>query len=103
MAIFGILSAIFPAFGGAVGGLMGFMKMQHGYEGWVSKPTLMLAGEAGPEYVSVRPQAQTRGGGNTLILNISAMDAKSFEDWAVFGPGGRVLGRAFATGYGFGR
>jgi hypothetical protein len=33
---------------------------QHGYEGWVRKPTLFVAGEKGAEYVSIVPRRRER-------------------------------------------
>jgi len=46
--------------------LPGVTELQHGFEGMVTKPTAFLAGEAGPEYVSVTPQSQ---GGRQLVIN----------------------------------
>ena len=37
----------------------------------VNRPTMFLAGEAGPEQVSITPNGGGRsGGGNTLIINV---------------------------------
>lgn len=43
----------------------------HGFEGVVSRPTAMLVGEAGPEYISITPMAQARAGmpGSTININ----------------------------------
>ncbi|GAG53071.1 unnamed protein product, partial [marine sediment metagenome] len=38
---------------------------QHGFEGMVRKPTTFLAGEAGPEYVSISPRGR---GGRGLVI-----------------------------------
>lgn len=41
----------------------------NGFEGVVSRPQLFLAGERGPEYVSVTPRGATRGGGMAVSIN----------------------------------
>lgn len=43
-----------------IGGLtvMRLVEGQHGFEGLVRRPTLFLAGEAGAEYVSIRPESR---------------------------------------------
>jgi len=46
--------------------LPGVTALQHGFEGMVTKPTAFLAGEAGPEYVSVTPKGQ---GGRQLVIH----------------------------------
>lgn len=44
-------------------------KFAGGFEGVIRQPTLFLAGEAGPERVSVRNQAQGLGGGWVVNIN----------------------------------
>lgn len=47
-----------------------------GYEGYVSKPTLFLAGEAGGEHVSIRNAGQVGGGGGyspTFVFHIGSL------------------------------
>ncbi|MEM2128008.1 MAG: hypothetical protein QXH67_07290, partial [Candidatus Bathyarchaeia archaeon] len=46
-----------------IGGLtvMRLVEGQYGFEGLVGRPTLFLAGEAGPEYVSIRPEGRGAG------------------------------------------
>jgi hypothetical protein len=63
--------AIFTALTGmggssaVVGGFLGITKAQSGFSGMVDKPTLFMAGEAGPEYVHVTPGGEGGGGGGT--------------------------------------
>ncbi len=70
-------------FGGVLGFLGGLIGLQHGFEGVVSRPTPIIVGEAGPEYVSVRPMTGSpRGGGGVTIINnwnIRANDARGVE------------------------
>ncbi len=40
-----------------------------GYEGVISRPTLMMVGEAGPEYVSVIPAAAPYSSGRQVVVN----------------------------------
>lgn len=61
------------------GGGQTIQMMQHGFEGWFSRPTLALFGEAGPEYVSAVPKSQmtnsnntVNNGGDTIIINNNA-------------------------------
>jgi hypothetical protein len=46
-----------------------------GYEGTVQGPTLFLAGESGPEHVSIRPRnaAPSGGGGSPIVFNFSPL------------------------------
>ena len=47
------------------------IKAATGFDGMVNRPTMFLAGEAGPEQVSITPNGGGRsGGGNTLIINV---------------------------------
>lgn len=55
-------------------------KSQFGFEGWVSGPQEFLAGEAGPEYVQIRPrwkvrrderEGKARGGGGPTHINLN--------------------------------
>ena len=63
-----------------------------GFSGRVVKPTLFLAGEAGPEQVDIVPQGQGRQGEATIIhLNIERIETpsvQSMRDWVEgeFGP-----------------
>lgn len=41
-----------------------------GFNGMVTQPTMFLAGEAGPEQVSISPNGRT-GSGNTIIINVA--------------------------------
>jgi hypothetical protein len=71
-----------PSGGGFSGGGFNF---QHGYHGWVNAPMRFIAGEAGPEYVSVTPKnkmggASSReggamGGSGTLIVNLTNVNS----------------------------
>lgn len=44
----------------------GITWRQRGFEGWVNKPTLFGAGEAGPEYVSITPRGKE---GRSITIN----------------------------------
>ena len=46
-----------------------YIKAQHGFEGLVTKPTLFLAGEAGPEHVKIEPNST-----NALKLVVEFVD-----------------------------
>lgn len=48
---------------------MGVRFAADGFEGRVNGPTLFMAGEAGPEQVSIRPGAGGASGGGGLVLN----------------------------------
>lgn len=48
-----------------------FIAAATGFEGEVTKPTLFLAGEAGNETVSIRPNGRNGGGQITIIQNIA--------------------------------
>ena len=45
------------------------IKAAHGYDGMINHPTLFLAGESGPEHISITPNGRSYGG-NTTIVNI---------------------------------
>lgn len=45
---------------------------------WVTKPTLFLAGERGPERVTVTPQGKA-GGGNNITFNITGRNAEEIS------------------------
>ncbi len=70
-------------FGGLLGSLMpSWRKAAGGFNGTVSSPTMFLAGEAGPEQVSITPKGKGGGGGiyiETYINQIEATDLNSFE------------------------
>jgi len=59
-----------------------------GYEGMVGKPTMFLAGEAGPEHVSITPSSRMRGGfkgggggNNHFNFQVSTIDAKGVKEF----------------------
>lgn len=70
---------------GFAANLKNLTKAAVGYEGVVSKPTLFLAGERGPEYVSIMPRLAGAGGASaggqavyvTNEFRISAIDGVS--------------------------
>ncbi|MAB57681.1 MAG: phage tail tape measure protein [Aequorivita sp.] len=63
-------------------------KAAGGYEGMVGSPTMFLAGEAGPEHVSITPSSRMRGGfqggggGNMHFnFNVSSIDSKGVREF----------------------
>lgn len=52
----------------------GLTRAQHGFEGILNKPTLFIAGEAGPEHVKITP-----GGKGTMKLVVQIIDANGNE------------------------
>ena len=46
------------------------IKAATGFNGMVNRPTMFLAGEAGPEQVSITPNGRGSGG-NTIIINVA--------------------------------
>ena len=44
------------------------VKAQHGYEGWVNRPTMFMAGEAGREHVKISPDTGDFGMGVVKII-----------------------------------
>jgi len=69
--IFGpILAAVVAAFGAIqIAAIVAQpIPLAKGFEGMVTKPTMFLAGEAGPEYLSVRPKSKG-GGGYSMTVN----------------------------------
>lgn len=46
------------------------VKAATGFDGMVNRPTMFLAGEAGPEQVTISPNGQSSGG-NTIIINVA--------------------------------
>lgn len=71
---------------GALGAIPGFA---HGFHGVITKPTLFLAGEAGPERVDVTPQGQVGAG-----ITINIQNAFGFDDFERKVT--KALGRAMA-------
>jgi hypothetical protein len=67
------------------------IPMAAGGAGVVSKPTLFLAGEAGPEHVSFRPVGQGSGGGNITVQNI--LDGRIIGDFVIDRLGNRLAVR----------
>jgi hypothetical protein len=82
----GILGMIGNLFAGAFGAgagaggaaSMGAVAAQGGFEGWVNRPTLFMAGEGGRrEFASITPENKMKeSGGNTYIYNIDASGAQ---------------------------
>jgi hypothetical protein len=53
--------------------LRGTKKAQYGFEGIVTRPTLFMAGEAGPERIIIQPMGQmSQGNKINIVLNIQA-------------------------------
>ena len=81
--IFAGLSLIFPGATPVFDAVSSSWGMAKGFEGVVSRPTPMLVGEAGPEYVSVTPLrggAKGGGGGTTNVyFTIHAIDGANVE------------------------
>ena len=46
------------------------VKAATGFDGMINRPTLFLAGEAGPESVSISPNGSSSGGGITVVVNV---------------------------------
>ena len=62
-----------PPLGPPGGGVLepgGLISLQHGFEGMVTQPTAFVAGEAGPEYVSVTPWGAPREQGQVVDIHI---------------------------------
>ena len=82
------LGGIWDAIGGAwhrfvsffqsIGGFAGFagITAANGYDGVVTRPTMMMVGERGAEHVSVTPSGQA-GGGAGVTINIQNMVGSS--------------------------
>lgn len=70
---------------------LSFLKLAQG--GIVTRPTLALIGEAGPEAVVPLSGGGARGFGEVHI-HVQALDARSFADWLERG-GGREIARYF--------
>ena len=56
-----------------------FLLAQHGYHGWVSQPTLIMAGEKGRERIDVSPEG-TVGSSNTVHIHFNG-DIYGWEDF----------------------
>lgn len=60
-----------------------------GFSGVVRKPTVFLAGEAGPEHINISPMSGPyagayqggAGGAHQFVFNISTLDTRSMEQW----------------------
>ena len=62
---------LIPSFSGIPTVNLPLIAAAKGFNGMVNSPTMFLAGEAGPEQVSITPNGGGRsGGGNTLIINV---------------------------------
>lgn len=53
-----------------------------GYDGMVSKPTMFLAGEAGPEHVNITPQGGNVGGmgGTVFQITVNSLDPRGVRE-----------------------
>jgi hypothetical protein len=70
-----------PLVGGPwTGGHRPVQPMAKGGAGWVDRPTLFLAGEAGREFVSFTPEKGGGGGGVTNVYNPVYIDGQTIED-----------------------
>lgn len=92
MLVVAALMSIFKlASGGGATGLLGALqvimgaglnpkKAQHGYRGWVTKPTMFMAGEHGkPEFVNIAPgSGGGRSGGGVINIYGDVNDAEAF-------------------------
>lgn len=64
---------------------MGAIGLQEGGQFWVNRPTPLIVGEKGREFVSVTPESKmdrnqpVTNNYYTSIMNIDATDADSFE------------------------
>ena len=81
--------------GGAFGGLFGLLgmaKMQEG--GIVTRPTIAMIGEKGPEAViPLSKGGSSKGGGDTYnVFNITAWDAKGVSHWLRHGGARQIAG-----------
>ncbi len=75
-----------PPGGGGASGSGGDITAQHGFHGWVKKPTRFLAGERGKEYVSITPKNRMAGGGMVVsgpLLAIENFNASGNMDYDV--------------------
>ena len=61
--------ALIPKFDGIPKINIPMIKAATGFSGMVNKPTVFLAGEAGPESVSISPNGG-KGGGITVVVNV---------------------------------
>ena len=115
-----VINVLFKAIGFVVPGLKpgldiaakGIMGMAEGFQGVISKPTLTMIGERGPEYVSVTPMgggatgAASPAGGVTLNLyapmisttGISRRDAEEAADILFAAVNNAARRRGFAIG-----
>jgi len=72
------------------GGLNPDVEAQHGFDGWVDRPTRFLAGEAGREHVKVTPAGASQTGGKMDIrINVTLPTTQTGEQ-------ARHLAREFA-------
>lgn len=98
-AVFSALKGIFSGFG--VGKTFwDFFTAQGGYQGYVNRPTMFVAGERGTEYVSVTPQRKMAPSGGTTNFNftIHALDSRSVEDWLLVRGGMKAIARCASRG-----
>jgi hypothetical protein len=61
---------LIPRFSGIPSVNLPLIAAAKGFNGMVNSPTMFLAGEAGPEQVSITPNGGGRSGGSTLIINV---------------------------------
>ena len=61
---------LIPSFSGIPTVNLPLIAAAKGFNGMVNSPTMFLAGEAGPEQVSITPNSGRSGSGNTIIINV---------------------------------
>ena len=61
---------LIPSFSGIPQVSLPLIAAAKGFDGMVNRPTMFLAGEAGPEQVSITPNGGRSGSGSTLIINV---------------------------------
>ncbi len=104
---------IFGFIGSALGAIGSIFGLAEGYEGMVTKPTPFVAGEAGPEWVSVTPvsrsmqpiegsaPAAAAGPGKTVTVNntwnVYAWDSRDLEGF-LRGKARPILNRMLGNG-----
>ena len=62
--------SLIPKFAGIPKIDIPLIKAATGFNGQVNRPTVFLAGEAGPEQVSISPNGGSSGGGITVVVNV---------------------------------
>ena len=90
---FGIFGGVLGAAAGGVVGNVFSRTIQgaektfaaEGFDGIVTEPTLIVAGEAGPEYVDIEPTTNegAKRGGSTIVFQGNVMSQDFIEDEAI--------------------